>query len=45
MKNWVRKRLEKLGVNFSKNSMTFGLTPLPDIYDVLNRLRPHNNGL
>lgn len=44
MKNFIRKQLEKLGINLSRSAMTLGLTPLSDIYTILNRLRPQNNG-
>ena len=39
-----RNHLESLGINFSHNTTTTGLTPKNEVIELLNRLRPNDNG-
>jgi len=40
----IRSYLENFGINLSLNSKTTGLTPRKDVIELLNRLRPQDNG-
>jgi hypothetical protein len=40
----IRSHLENFGINFSLNSTTTGLTPKNEVVELLNRLRPQDNG-
>ena len=44
IKRSVREFLELKGINFSRNSMTLGLTPQSEVVELLERLRPVSNG-
>ncbi len=44
IKRSVREFLELRGINFSRNSMTLGLTPQSEVVELLERLRPVSNG-